>query len=63
MFGQHAGNVGMVVLDANFPRDIHVEGVFCREVFGMQIVGDRFGVDIEEALEVLNALAEGGQRL
>src|SRR5260370_18306945 len=52
----------MVMLNANFLWDIRVESIFCCQVFRMQIVGDRLGVNIKQALKVLNSLAKGGQR-
>ena len=61
MLSQHAGNMGMMMLDTDFLRDIQVESVFCRQVFGVQIVGNRLRVDIKEALEVLNPLTERGK--
>src|SRR5690242_17913257 len=53
----------MVVLDTNFVWDVRVKSIFCCQVFGMQVVGDCFWINIEEALEVLDAVTEGGQRL
>src|SRR4051794_34300083 len=53
--------VGMMVLDPDFVWDVEVEGVFGGEVFGVEVVGDGLGVDVEQALVVLDALAEGGE--
>src|SRR2546421_4780174 len=53
----------MMMLNTNFLWKIGVESIFCCKVFGMQIVGDRLGVNIKQALKVRNALAKGGQRL
>src|SRR5438046_9136487 len=58
----------MVMLNTNFLWDIHptslpIESIFCCQVFRMQIVSDRLGVNIKQALKVLNALTKGGQRL
>ena len=63
LFSQHTGDMGVVMLYANFLRDMQVERVFRCQVFRMQIVCHRFGMDIEEDLEVLDSLAERGQRL
>src|SRR5215470_4991089 len=63
MLGQYTGNMGMVVLDTDFLRDVCVESVFCCRVFRVQIVGNRLWIDIKEALEVLGPLTERGQCL
>src|SRR5437763_15442929 len=57
----------MVMLDTNFLWDIHpsslpIESIFCCQVFRMQIVGDRLGVDIKQGLKVPNPRAKGSQR-
>ena len=62
MFGQHTGNMSMMMLDADFLRDVCVKSVFCRQIFGMQVIGDGLRIDIEKALKVLNAFAKRGQR-
>src|ERR1700694_1223095 len=58
----------MVMLDTNFLWDIHpsslpIESIFCCQVFRMQIVGDRLGVNIKQALKVLYPLTKRSQRL
>src|SRR5438874_490811 len=53
----------MMMLNTNFLWEIGVESIFCCQVFRMQIVGDRLGVNIKQALKVLNPLAKRGQRL
>ena len=55
--------MGVVMLDADFLRNVCIEGVFCGQVFGVQVVGDGLWIDIEEALVMFNALAERGQGL
>src|SRR2546425_820616 len=61
MLGQHAGDMGMVMLDANFLGNVCVEGVFCCQVVGMQVIGNRLGINIEDALEMFNSFAVRGQ--
>ena len=63
MFSQHTGDMGVVMLDADFLRNVCIQGVFCGQVFGVQVVGDGLWIDIEEALVMFNALAERGQGL
>src|SRR5579875_4168543 len=47
MFRQYAGNMGGMMLHANFLRNGGIEGIFRRQVFGMQVIGDCLRVDIE----------------
>src|SRR5436309_1958368 len=63
MLSYHTSNMRMVMLDANFPGDVRVERVFCRQILRVQVVGNRLRINIEEALEMLNALTERGERL
>ena len=63
VLGQHAGDVGVVVLHADLAPDVQIERVFGRQVVRVQVVGDRLGLDVEQALEVLDPFAERGQRL
>src|ERR1700736_3924877 len=55
--------MGMAVLHSNFLWQFHIKSIFCRQVFRVQIIGNRLRVDIEETLKMLDSLAEGGQRL
>jgi len=52
-----------MMLDADFLWDVRVECVFRCQVFGVQIISDCFGVDIEETLVMFNPLTKRGQRL
>ena len=53
----------MVVLHGHELHALAVERVGRREVVGVQVVRDDLRDDVEEPLEVRDALAEGGQRL
>ena len=46
-----------MVLDADVLDPLALERVLRREVLRVQVVGDDDGIDREEALEVLDALA------
>ena len=52
-----------MVLHAEVPEPRALERVARREVVGVQVVRDHLGRDGEQALEVLDALAEGPERL
>jgi len=63
MLGHDTGYVSMMVLHANFLRDVRVKCVFRCQVLRVQVVDDRLRRDIKETLEVLNRLAERDERL
>ena len=63
MLGQHTCNMRMMMLHGDFLRNICVKCIFCRQVFGMQIVCNSLRIYIEETLKMLNSLAKRGQRL
>src|ERR1700736_968911 len=63
MLGQHTGNVSMMMLHTDFLWNVSIKGIFCCQVFGMQIMSDSLRVDIEETLIVFNALTQRGQGL
>ncbi len=57
VLGQAGGEVGVVVLHADELDAVALERVLRREVLGVQVVGDDLGLDREQPLEVLDALA------
>src|SRR5579859_1770289 len=63
VFRQYTDDMSVVMLDTDFLRNVCIEGVFCRQVFRVQIVGDGLWINVEEALVMFNALAERGQGL
>ena len=63
MLGEAGGEVGVVVLDGDRLDPVALERVAGRQVVGVQVVGDDLGLDREQALEVLDPLAERAQRL
>src|SRR6185503_1628146 len=60
--GHATGYVRMVVLNRELIRHrIERLRIFCRQVFGMQIVGDHFRIDIKQMLVVFDSLPERTQ--
>ena len=62
LLGEARGQVGMVMLDADQCHVVALERVLGRQVARMKIVGDESRHDREGPLEVLDALAVGGER-
>ena len=64
IIGHAARDVRVMMLDADFGLAVVAEreGVFGREIFRVQVVGDDFGLKMKEPLVLLDALFEGAQR-
>src|SRR4030081_1676869 len=63
VLGEARREVRVMVLHSDRLDPLPLERVSRREIVGMQVVDDDGGLDLEEALEVLDPLGEGAQRL